>query len=56
MRDYYQDGFDLGYKGGNSNYEGDYPRSAGDDYSYRRGIEDGIRRHRISEELEREGY
>jgi hypothetical protein len=56
MRDYYKDGFDLGYKGSNSNYEGDYPRNDGDNYSYRRGIEEGVSRRHISEELGREGY
>jgi hypothetical protein len=53
MRDYYQDGFDAGYgkpPGGHN----DFPQTDGDAWSYRRGVEDGQRRRRISDELDRE--
>jgi len=56
MKDYYSDGFNVGYGQSWRNNGHDYPRSAGDDYSYRRGIEDGERRRKISDELDREGY
>lgn len=56
MRDYYQDGFAMGYGRISTNYENDYPRNDGDSYSYRRGMEDGARRRRFSEELDRESY
>jgi len=55
MRDYYQDGFNDGY-GKEVPGEREYPQNDGDDYSYRRGVEDGTRRKSISEELDAEGY
>ena len=56
MRDYYNDGFQQGYGRPNDNYDNDYPRSDGDRYSYRCGVEDGERRRRVSDELDRELY
>jgi len=56
MRDYYRDGFDNGYGRPINNYERDYPKNDGDHYSYQRGLEDGIRRRRISDELDREQF
>jgi len=53
MRDYYQDGFDNGYGRDNRNYDNDYPKTDGDRYSYERGIEDGERRRKIREELDK---
>lgn len=48
-------GFDDGY--GRSRYDdGDYPKTDGDRYSYREGLEEGSRRRKISDKLEREGY
>ena len=55
MRNYYNDGFDDSY--GREHYgDRECPQTDGDKYSYRRGFEDGERRRRISDELEREGY
>ena len=56
MRDYYQDGFDDGY--GRKGYgEREYPQFDGDKYDYEKGLEDGQRRKKISEELDSEnGY
>ena len=55
MRDFYDDGFKDGY--GQKHYEDrEYPQTDGDKYSYENGLEDGQRRRRISDELEREGY
>ena len=51
MRDYYSDGFGLGYKRENTSC-GDYPPNDGDDYSYRKGFEEGIRRRKIADELD----
>ncbi len=53
MRDYYQDGFDDGY-GRYRIDDGDYPQSDSDWYSYRDGLEEGRRRRRIADELDRE--
>ena len=53
MRNYYQDGFDNGY-GRDHNGPREYPQNDGDDYSYRRGQEDGRRRRDIANELDRE--
>lgn len=53
MRDFYNDGFNDGY--GNRTYSPrEYPQTDQDDYSYCTGIEDGQRRRRISDELDRE--
>jgi hypothetical protein len=53
MRDYYQDGFDLGY-GKNHSGSRSYPTTDGDDYSYRQGVEDGRDRRNIANEIDRE--
>jgi len=55
LRDYRQDGFDDGY-GQHRDDFGDEPKTAGDEYSYREGFEDGQRRRVISDELDRELY
>lgn len=55
MSDFYKNGFDDGYGRGNAG-ERDCPQNDGDKYSYERGLEDGHRRGRISDELDREGY
>jgi len=51
MDDYYSDGFDGGYGRGRKPGHS-YPQTDGDDYSYRRGVEDGRRRRGISDELD----
>jgi hypothetical protein len=56
MEDYYKDGFNVGYGNSYRNSGHDYPRSDSEAYSYRRGVEDGERRRRISDELDRECY
>jgi len=56
MGDYYNDGYDDGYGKQRSYGDRDYPQSDGDKYSYQRGLEDGIRRRRISDELDREEF
>ena len=53
MRDYYQDGWDDGY-GRDRIDDGDYPVTESDKYSYRTGLEDGRRRRRIADEIDRE--
>jgi len=53
MRDYYQDGFDIGYGRGSSGNR-DYPSTDGDDFSYRQGIEDGQRHRDIANDIDRE--
>ena len=57
MRDYYQDGFDLGY-GRSPSGNRDYPKTDGDDWSYRQGVEDEQNRRNIANEIDREyeGY
>lgn len=56
MGDFYQNGFDGGY-GRSFHGDREYPQNDGDEYSYQRGLEDGQRRRRISDELDREdGY
>ncbi len=53
--DFYKNGYDDGY--GRRNYgDRDYPQTDGDKYSYKRGVEDGQKRKKISDELEEEGY
>ncbi len=49
MTDYYQDGFDDGY-GRHRSGEREYPQNDGDDYNYRKGVEDGQRRRRVMDE------
>ena len=56
MEDFYSDGYNVGYGQSYKNDNHDYPQSDGDRYSYRRGAEDGERRRRVSDELDREGY
>ncbi len=56
MRDFYNDGFETGYGKRPPDGPREYPQTDGDDYSYRRGIEDGQRRRDISDELDREGW
>ena len=56
IEDFYGDGFNTGYGYGYRNDGHSMPQTDGDQYSYRRGQEDGARRRRISDELEREGY
>ena len=53
MRDYYNDGYEQGY-GREVDNEGDYPKTEGDKYDYQRGLEEGRRRRRISDEIDRE--
>lgn len=55
MDDYYGIGFDFGYRG---YHDGpfDRPSNDGDDYSFRRGLEDGQRRRDIAQELDREQF
>lgn len=53
MRDYYQDGFDLGY-GRSSPDSKDYPKTDGDDYDYKQGIDDGRNRRNIANEIDQE--
>jgi hypothetical protein len=53
---FYNDGFNVGRGREWLNEGHDYPRSDGDIYSYRMGVEYGERRRRISDELDREGY
>lgn len=55
MRDYYQDGFDAAYGRPFENF-GDFPLNDGDRWSFRRGIEDGQRRRRMADELDREQF
>lgn len=55
MRDFYNDGFNDGYSG-KTYGDREYPRSDGDSYSYRNGLEDGMRRRDVSRELDREMY
>lgn len=52
MKNYYQDGFNVGYGESYLNNGHDYPTSDGDRCSYNEGIENGIRRREISNELE----
>lgn len=55
MEEYYQDGYDSGY--GNQKKPGHgWPQTDSDDYSYRHGQEEGRRRKRIADELDRELY
>lgn len=56
FRDYYQDGFNDGYGRDYYNPDNDQPESACDQYSYRRGHEDGKRRREIANELDREYF
>ena len=56
MEDFYKDGFNVGYGRPDRNEGHDYPSTDQDDYSYRKGIEDGERRRRISEALDRDRY
>lgn len=53
MEDYYRNGFDLGY-GKRSSGHDDYPRTDIDKHSFGRGIEDGIKRRHIADELDDE--
>ncbi len=53
MPDFYNEGFNDGY-GKHFYGEREYPQSNGDRASYERGIEDGQRRGRIRDEIERE--
>lgn len=53
MEDFYQNGFDAGY--GRKHYgDREYPQTDGDKYSYEHGLDDGRRRRRIADELDRE--
>ena len=53
MRDYYDDGYQDGY--GKYRYDDrDYPKSEADRYSYYRGLREGQRHRRISNEIDRE--
>jgi hypothetical protein len=57
MKDYYRDGVNVGRGESWRNNGHDYPQSEIDRYSYRRGIEEGEYRRRISDEVDREmGY
>lgn len=49
--DFYNDGFNDGYYGQPNYGPREYPQTDQDDYSYRRGREDGERRRRIGEEF-----
>lgn len=56
MEDYYRNGFDFGYgkKASSGHLPGDYPQTDMDKKSYGRGIEDGIKRRFIADELDEE--
>lgn len=54
MRDYYNDGFNEGY-GREHTSPREYPQTDGDEYSYRRGREDGERRKEAGRDIERGG-
>jgi|GEM_PF-3553762 len=56
MSDWYKKGFDEGHGRESREPDNDYFKHDGDQYDYNKGREDGERRQRINEELEKEGY
>ena len=52
--DYYKDGYNIGRGHLWKNNGHEYPQTESDKYSYEKGIEEGIRKRKISDEIDRE--
>ena len=55
MRDYYKDGYDIGY-GSKVYSHDDYPKTWGDHHRYTQGIVDGQKGKKILEKFKEEGW